>query len=82
MKFPVYAVHDSLLGFGIPVVRDNDAVASRAFEFDCSRDDSPYSLHPEQFQLFFIADYDTDDGSILGCTPRMVCSASDFIVKE
>lgn len=82
MKFPVYAIRDSLLGFGMPIIRDNDAVASRAFEFDCDRDDSPYRTHPEHYQLYFIADYDTDDGSILGCTPRLISSATDFIVKE
>ena len=82
MKFPIYAVRAILLGFGLPVIRDNDAVASRAFEFDCNRDDSQYKIHPEHFQLYFIADYDTDDGSILGFTPRLIASATDFIVKE
>lgn len=81
MKFPVYAIRDSLIGFSMPVIRDNDSVAARSFEFDILRDDSPYKNHPEHFQLFNIGDYDTDDGNILGCPPRMVCSAIDF-VKE
>lgn len=81
MKFPVYAVRDSFVGFGIPVIRDNDAVASRSFEFDCNRSDSPYTVKPECYQLFHIGDYDTDTGDIIGCSPRMVISAADF-VKE
>lgn len=81
MKFPVYAVRDSLVGFGIPVIRDNDSVAARSFEFDFSRTDSPYTIKPECYQLFHIGEYDTDDGNIIGCSPRMVASAADF-VKE
>ena len=81
MKFPLYAVRYSLIGFSMPVIRDNDAIACRAFEFDITRDDSPYSNHPEHFQLFHIGEYDTDDGSIDPVAPRMVCSAIDF-VKE
>lgn len=81
MKFPLYAIRDSLIGFSMPVIRDNDAIASRAFEFDILRDDSPYKNHPEHFQLFHIGEYDTDDGTIVSFSPRMVASASDF-VKE
>lgn len=81
MKFPVYAVRDSLIGFSMPVIRDNDAIASRAFEYDILRDDSPYKNHPEHFQLFHIGEYDTDTADIVSVAPRMVCSAVDF-VKE
>ena len=82
MKFPLYAVRDSLIGFSMPVIRDNDAVASRAFEYDYDRDDSPYKNHPEHFQLFHIGEYDTDDGTIVGCSPRMVTACTDFIVNK
>lgn len=81
MKFPVYCVRDSLLGFGMPVLRDNDAVASRAFEFDVTRDDSPYKLHPEQIQLYHIGEFDTESGELVSSSPKLVSSAIDF-VKE
>lgn len=79
MKFPIYCVRDSLIGFGIPVLRDNDSVASRSFEFDLTREGSPYSNHPEHFQLFRIGEFDTDDGSIVSSSPFLVASAIDFI---
>lgn len=82
MKFPLYAIRDSLIGFSMPFIRDNDAVASRAFDYDCNRSDSPYTTNPEHFQLFHIGEFDTDDGSISSCSPRMVACATDFIVKE
>ena len=81
MIFPVYSVRDSYMGFTMPVLRDNDSVASRAFEFDCTRDNSPYSVRPECFQLFEIGSFDTDSGDISSVSPRMVCSAVDFVKK-
>lgn len=82
MKFPVYAVRDALIGYSMPVIRDNDAVASRAFEFDVTRSDSPYKVHPEHYQLYYIGTYDTDNGDICGDVPRMVVSANDFIIAK
>lgn len=79
MKFPVYAIRDKLLGFGMPILRDNDAVASRAFEYDVTRSDSPYSAHPEDYTLFYIGEYDTDSAHINSVSPRLVSSATDFI---
>lgn len=81
MKFPIYAVRDSYNGFGMPVLRDNDATASRAFEFDCTRSDSPYTVRPECYQLYIIGEFDTDTGNILSDTPTLICAATDF-VKE
>lgn len=82
MKFPIYAVRDSLLGFSAPIIRDNDAVASRAFEFDCNRDNSPYRTHSEQFQLYHIGEYDTDTGDLCSSSPVLIASACDFIEKK
>lgn len=79
MIFPLYSVRDSLLGFSMPVIRDNDAVASRAFEFDINREDSPYKAHPEHFQLYKIGSFDTDTGSISVESPIVVASAVDFV---
>lgn len=79
MKFPVYAVRDSLIGFGMPLLRDNDSVASRAFEHDITRDDFPYKTHPQDYQLYRIGIYDTDNG-VLEATPvELIASAIDFI---
>lgn len=79
MKFPVYCVRDSLIGFGMPLLRDNDSVASRAFEHDCNIDSSPYKTHPEHYQLYCIGEFDTETGSIIGKSPTLVASAIDFI---
>ena len=74
MKFPVYAVRDSLLGFGFPMIRDNDAVASRAFEYDLKVDNSPYAHHPQDFQLYRIGEFDTENGNIKSESPTLIAS--------
>ena len=82
MKFPMYSVRDSYTGFGMPVLRDNDSSASRAFEFDCTRSDSPYSVRPECFQLYTIGEFDTDTGAVLSDTPTLIASAVDFVKEK
>lgn len=82
MKFSVYCVRDSLLGFGFPVIRDNDAVASRAFEYDLKVDNSPYKHHPQDFQLYRIGEFDTESGEVISESPVLIASAIDFVEKE
>lgn len=82
MVINVYAIRDSLIGFSMPVLRDNDSVASRAFEFDCNLDKSPYSVKPEHYQLFRIGSYDTDTAEMFSESPVFIASAVDFINKE
>lgn len=79
MRIGVYAIRDSYLGFSMPLLRDNDSVASRAFEHDCKIDNSPYSTRSECFQLFHIGFYDTDTAAVESVSPTFICSASDFI---
>ena len=81
MVFSLYAVRDELLGYSMPVIRDNDSVASRAFEYDCSIDNTPYKIHPEHFTLIHIGEYDTESGAITSTPPRIIAFASDFIKR-
>ena len=82
MVISVYCVRDSLLGFGMPILRDNDAVASRAFDYDLNIDGSPMASHPQDFQLYRIGFFDTDTGIIDSESPVLVASAIDFIKGE
>lgn len=82
MKFNLYAVRDSLLGYSMPFIRDNDAVAIRAFEYDYQREDSPYTVHPEHFVLYNIGTYDTETAETVSLTPVIVCCASDFVKEK
>lgn len=82
MVISLYAVRDSYLGYSMPIIRDNDSVASRAFEYDCLMENSPYKTRPECYSLFHIGFYDTDSSRVESIDPVFICSASDFIRKE
>lgn len=81
MIFSVYAVKDNLIGFTMPVIRDNDAIAVRIFDDECNADGSRYKTHPNDFALYYIGTYDTDNGIMQPETVRLVASATEF-VKE
>lgn len=78
MKFEVYAVRDSLIGFGLPLLRDNDAVASRSFEYDISNNEI-YKTRPQDYQLYKLGSFDTETGELEKCSPVLIASAIDFI---
>lgn len=82
MVISVYCVRDSLLGFGMPILRDNDSVASRAFDYDLNVPNNPMASHPDDFQLYRIGSFDTDTGIITSESPVFIASASDFIRKD
>ena len=83
MTISVYCVRDQLIGYGIPILRDNDAVASRSFAYDINEvPNSPYKANPEHYQLFKIGEFDTVSGIINSIDPVLIVNASDLIKKE
>lgn len=82
MKISVYSYRDCLVGYGMPILRDNDAVATRAFKFDVNEDRSMFKSDPKDFQLFRIGEFDTDTGIIDSYDPVLIVNANDLIDKE
>ena len=81
MMFSVYAVRDSLLGFGMPLLRDNDAVASRSFEYDINHTDV-YNTRPQDYQYYRIGMFNTETGELVPESPTLIASAIDFIKEK
>ena len=82
MVYNVYSVLDVNVGYGVPIVQDNDAVAMRSFENGCMDKSSVWHTHSADFSLFCIGTFDTSSGEISSCAPRKICSAYDFVVIE
>lgn len=81
----VYSIRDNKLGsFGVPVVIDNDAVAIRQFgDLISKKSDSIMSLHPEDFTIYCLAEYDAETGKFLNLDcPKALATGSDFSIKE
>ncbi len=83
MSKKIYAIRDNKIGsFAPPCLFDNDATAIRAFGDLVSRDkDSLMYLHPEDFSLWSLGEFETENGSIVQTTEffRTLANASDFV---
>lgn len=68
----VYAVQDAKAGmFNQPIFLLSDGEALRSFMDACQpgNDQSMLSRHPEDFNLFYIGEYDELTGELQSCTP-------------
>lgn len=79
MVYNVYSVLDINVGYGMPVVQDNDAVAMRSFENGCCDKSSVWYTHCSDFSLMHIGTYDTDTGVLSSSPARKICNAYDFV---
>lgn len=77
----LYSILDVNLGFGMPLVQDNDAVAMRNFENACSDKSSVFSTHSSDFSLWLVGTFDTDTGIVESCPQEKICSAYDFVSR-
>ena len=77
MNYPIYSVHDALVGYQSPTLMNNDAHAMRNFAeaFEGTK-------NPQDYSLWHIGNFDTDTGLIENIVPQIICRASDFICKE
>lgn len=67
MKFKVYNIKDTLVGFTrAMMVYENDNIALRAFK-GLVNDDVPndVSKNPKDYQMFYLGEMDTDTGEFI-----------------
>lgn len=64
MKISVYCIKDDYLGFQTPFCSMNDASANRDFELLLTKDVSVYSQHKNLFNLYRIAQFDSESGEL------------------
>lgn len=82
MKYPVFSYRDLKVGFGMPVVDQNEAAAVRGFSYAINGRDGIMGFSPSDFDLYKIGVFDTEKGTIEAVTPELVVSgASVFGAK-
>lgn len=82
MILKMYSIYDKKVGFLVPSFQQNDLVAKRNFEIDMSSSDAvALNLHPEDFNLQLIGEYDTDTGIVKSLPIEVVCDAGEFVRK-
>lgn len=84
MKVRLYSVRDDKAQLATPpVVMQNDAIATRSFgDLVTNGKESQYSLHPEDFSLWFIGEFDNEKLSLEKVVPIKLAQASDFVASN
>jgi len=80
MKKILVAVRDSKADYyGAPVAADSRSIAIRQF-LDLARDkNTQIGLHPEDFALFCVGEFDIATGMIECCAPSHLCNATEAV---
>jgi hypothetical protein len=79
MKLTVVAVYDSKAEhYHPPVYGRTLEEAIRGFGSACKSEGNPLGLHPEDFQLFVIGEFDQATGVLVGREPMVVARATEF----
>ena len=60
MKYSVYAVHDNLIGWGVPHISVNDAAEMRDFKIAMEKDPTSGDK-----QLYKVGTWDSEKGALL-----------------
>lgn len=76
MICPVYSIKDELVGFGSPIVEQNEATALRNFTYAMNRPDSLANENKKDYTLYKIAEYDTEKGCIKAVGPEFIVNGS------
>lgn len=76
MKYSVFSYRDNKVGFGMPVIDQNEATAIRGFSYAVNGRDGIMGFSPSDFDLYKIGFFDTEKGTIEGITPELVVSGS------
>lgn len=84
MLLKVFSVRDMKAeAFLQPYFSPTQGAALRAFGDACSKSDSPFYMHPNDYVLYDIGIYNDENGLLTACNPvHMLCCASDFVEKR
>lgn len=81
MKLQIVAVRDRAADvFGQPQFVAAVGVAIRGFQDEANREERSNQLfmHPEDFDLYHIGEYDDSDGSFVSWVPKMIAVGKDM----
>lgn len=83
MNYGIFTVYDKkLAAYMQPFFSVNTATALRSFSDACAEPNSMLHLHPEDFQLYKIADYSDQTANIEPHNPTPIAAAEAEITAE
>lgn len=84
MRYNLCAVLDAKLGeYAAPFTVRKTGEAIRSFGDAVAQPDPNNNMHkhPEDFTLWHVGDYESDTGEVINVVPRILASASEYVVK-
>lgn len=82
MKFGMYSIKDAKTGFMTPVLEQGDVAALRNFSHAVNQPDGLMREFPNDFALYHVANFDTDEGVIPMTQPVQIADASGVLRNE
>lgn len=80
MIYPMFSIRDVRTGFMSPTLDQNAQSAVRNFEHAVMQSSSLMNSHPKDYQLFKIADFDSETGKVTPCEiVEHIVDAVDFL---
>lgn len=82
---PIYAVKDlAVQAYGTPFFVRAKGEALRSFQDEANKKDgnSAIAQHPEDYELYYIGDYDDMTGELTATTPVLIARAKDLMRGE
>lgn len=78
-KLVICSVFDTKVGsFAAPFTCRSRGEAIRSFEDACQDDKMPFKLHPDDYQLFCLGEFDDQSGSLQANGLDRLIGAGDF----
>ncbi len=79
MLVNLYSIRDRKAGFLLPTHDINDETAQRNFAFAVQSGNQMYLAFPDDYDLYYVGQFDTDSGERHPDHPRHVCSARSVL---
>jgi hypothetical protein len=79
MIFKLFSVHDRASEtFNRPMFLAAKGVAIRHFQDEANNTESPICQHPEDYELFYIGDFNDETAQLTSCRPESCGKATDY----
>lgn len=80
----MYAIYDRAIeAYGQPIFVKAQGQAIRSFMDECKNQESQFNKHPEDYELYYIGEYDETTASITNnMNIERVARATDYTTKE
>jgi len=83
MKSQLYAIYDTAAGiYQKPFFGQSDGEVKRSFMDVATSGDTPIGLHPEDYSLYRLGNFDDNNGKLINEENECLCTAHEIIAQS